>query len=303
MLRGVHSAVASLARAYMRYSPVDAGKPLLWSRLIDPHFAWQHRRFVARTVFGMKIRGDVADILGQYIYYFGLWEPDITAWVSRRLAPGDGFLDVGANIGYYSLLASRLVGPGGFVVAVEASPATFRALQDNLAMNGVANVRALNLAASDRAGRLNFYRGPEHFSGLATVVKARGLEFEAEVSAEPLNSILSTGEMRRLRLVKIDVEGAEAQVVAGMGALIEQGRHDLEVVIEIDPPLLERQGTSAQAVLAPFLRAGYHAYVLSNDYSAYAYMRPTRNPRAARLHGPLEAYADVVLSREDAELL
>ena len=121
--------------------------------------------------------------------------------------------------------------------------------------------------------------------------------------SSPLNSILSAGEMRRLRLVKIDVEGAEAQVVAGMRVLIEQGRPDLEVIIEINPALLERQGTSAQAVLAPFLRAGYHAYVLANDYSPYAYMRRTRDTREARLHGPLEAHADVALSREDAVLL
>jgi FkbM family methyltransferase len=301
--RRVHSALADLARAYMRYAPVSAGKPLLWSRLIDPYFAWQHRSFVARTVFGMKIRGDAADIIGQYIYYFGLWEPDITAWVTRRLAPGDVFLDVGANIGYYSLLASRLVGPRGSVVAVEASPATFRALSDNIAMNGVVNVRPVNVAASDRPGRLKLYRGHEHNTGLATVVEGHGFELEAEVPAAPLNSILTAGEMRRLRLAKIDVEGAEAQVVAGMGALIEQGRPDLEVIIEINPALLERQGTSTQAVLAPFLRAGYHAYVLANDYSADAYMRRTRDPRATRLHRPLEAPADLALSREDAELL
>jgi FkbM family methyltransferase len=307
MLRGVHSALAALTRAYMRYAPIAAGKPVLWSRLIDPYFAWYHRPFVARTVFGMKMRGDSADIIGQYIYYFGLWEPDITAWVRRRLARGDVFLDVGANIGYYSLLASRMVGPHGSVVAVEASPTTFRVLLDNVAMNGVANVRALNLAASEHPGRVKLYRGSEYHSGLATVVEERGFELGAEVEAEvpaaPLNSILSAEEMRRLRLAKIDVEGAEAQVVAGMGSLIERGRPDLEIIIEIDPVRLERQGTSAEAVLAPFFRAGYHAYVLANDYSPYAYMRRNPNPRAARLHRPLKDYADVALSREDAELL
>lgn len=303
MIREGRSALAPLARAYMRYSPIGAGKPLLWSRLIDPYFAWHHRRFVARTIFGMRMRGDAADIIGQYIYYFGLWEPTITAWVSRRLAPGDVFLDVGANIGYYSLLASHLVGPRGSVVAIEASPATFQALSHNLAMNKIANVRALNLAASDRAGRLTLYRGEEHNSGRATVVDGQGLEVEAEVPAAPLNSILSAGELRRLRLAKIDVEGAEAQVVAGMGALIEQGRDDLEIIIEINPAQLQHQGTTAEVVLAPFLRAGYHAYVLANDYSPYAYMKRTEDTRAVRLHGPLENHADIALSREDAELL
>ena len=98
--------LAVLFRSYVRYIPFSAGKRYLWARVIDPYFAWISHPFVASTVSGMKMKGDAKDIIQQYIYYFGVWEPHITGWVSRRLAPGDTFVDVGANIGYYSLLAS-----------------------------------------------------------------------------------------------------------------------------------------------------------------------------------------------------
>jgi precorrin-6B methylase 2 len=94
------------------------------------------------------MKGDAKDIIQQYIYYFGVWEPRITGWVSRHLAPGDTFIDVGANIGYYSLLASPLVGKTGTVVAIEASPRTFDDLLFNLELNNVSNVRPVNVAVS-----------------------------------------------------------------------------------------------------------------------------------------------------------
>src|SRR2546429_7961962 len=96
--------------------------------------------------------GSTRDILQQYIYYFGVWEPNLTRWIAQRLAPGDTFIDGGANIGYFTLLASKLVRDSGAGVAIEASPATFDALQRNLARNRARNGGAGNAAGSDCHG-------------------------------------------------------------------------------------------------------------------------------------------------------
>src|SRR5437867_4093793 len=88
-----------LVRAYIRYVPLAAGKRSVWERLVNPYLAWEPHPFVARTVFGSDIAGDAQDILTQYVYYFGVWEPHITRWVQGRLRQGDTFIDVGANIG------------------------------------------------------------------------------------------------------------------------------------------------------------------------------------------------------------
>jgi FkbM family methyltransferase len=246
--------------------------------------------------------GDAKDIIPQYIYYFGVWEPHITSWISSCLRPGDGFIDVGANIGYYSLLASRLVGERGKVVAVEASPRTFLDLQRNLALNGVTNVRAINSAASAGTGKFKIFRGHEFNTGLSTIFEQSGFELEGEVQAEPLSDLIQANEFKAARVVKIDVEGAEALVLAGMEPMLSLGRDDLEYLIEINPAALARQGTSAQRVLQPFVDAGFHAYEIENDYSPDSYIASQAVKRPQRIRSLIiERTTDVVLSHLDKD--
>jgi FkbM family methyltransferase len=292
-----------LLRAYVRYFPLALGKQVLWSRVIDPYLAWQPHRFVASTVFRSRIAGDTRDILQQYVYYFGIWEPDLTGWISRQLRGGDTFVDVGANVGYYALLASRLVGETGRVVAIEPSPRLFEALGDAVTRNRLTNVRTVNLAVLDRSARVALFRGTEHHSGLTTTRAERGLDFECQVEAAPLPAILSPEETRRARLVKVDVEGAEWSVVSGMESMLADGQEDLEVIVEIDAALLAHQGRQPSDILALFKDHGFHAYRLRNDYSPESYIE--RQPALApeRLRGSLEGVSDVIFSRRDAERL
>jgi FkbM family methyltransferase len=294
-------------RAYIRYVPFAVGKRWLWNRVVDPYFAWQPYDFVATTLFGSRVAGNTTDILEQYLYYFGIWEPNFTHWLGRRLGPGDTFIDVGANIGYYSLLASWLVGESGSVVAIEASPTTYRALQANLARNRVRNVRALNVAVSDSRGLAKLFRGPEGNHGLSTVLETESLryhcQFECEVETAPLAELLRDEEIRRARLIKIDVEGAEWRVLAGMGPLLHSGRADLEVMVETSPQRLVNEGKNPTDLLKVFLQAGFHAYQLENDYSPESYLPRQQAKRPTPLRSPVECEMDILFSRQDAELL
>lgn len=295
--------VTRLLRAYVRYFPSPLGKQALWTRVIDPYLAWQPHRFVASTVFGSRMGGDTRDILQQYVYYFGIWEPDLTDWISRRIRSGDTFVDVGANVGYYTLLASALVGPSGSVVAIEPSPRLFGALRESVARNRLQNVRSVNLAVLDRSTTVPLFRGTEHHSGLTTTREERGLEFECRVEAAPLPAILSPEEVRGARLVKVDVEGAEWSVVSGMEPILASGRDDLEVIVEIDAELLAHQGRRPQDIVALFGDHGFHAYQLRNDYSPESYIARHRAAPPERLREPLGRVSDVVFSRRDAERL
>ncbi len=296
-----------LVRGYIRHLPLAPGKRSLWTKLVNPYYAWLTHKFVARTVFGAKMSGDTVDIIQQYIYYFGVWEPHLTRWIAQRLAPGDTFIDVGANIGYYSLLASAVVGESGAVVALEASPKNFAVLQSNLIRNRVRNVRALNVAVSDSRGVATIFHGPESNAGLTTILEEQarkeGFEFESDVSAAPLSVILQPHEVKTARLIKIDVEGAEWLVAAGMGPLLSSGRADLEIMIEVNPDLLAQQGKQAEDLLRIFLDAGFHAYALENDYSALAYLPPYTPKRPERLRAPIQCETDVIFSRQDMERL
>jgi hypothetical protein len=86
------------------------------------------RTFVARMRNGHVFLGNTRDVIQRNVYTFGVWEPEITHWLEGFLRPGDLVVDVGANTGYFSLEASKLVGPEGLVVAVEPVPSISAAL-------------------------------------------------------------------------------------------------------------------------------------------------------------------------------
>jgi FkbM family methyltransferase len=304
--RSLRRLLVPLLRAYMRYGPIVRGKDTFWTRVIDPYFAWHSHEFVAPTVFGSRLAGNTQDTIQQYIYYFGIFEPNLTHWIKSRLAPGDVFVDVGANIGYFSLLASSLIGPGGLVVAIEASPTIFRLLQQNLGRNHRSNVRAVNVAASDAKGLVKLFRGPEHNIGMTGLFAEQDgiqMEFEALVEAEPLGRILREVESRRARLIKIDVEGAEWSAARGMAEVLASGRTDLEVIVEIHPDPLAQQGKSAGDVIRVFGDAGFYAYYLDKDFSIASHLAPRQRQRPVRLTTPVEEESDIVFSRSNAAML
>jgi len=246
------------------------------------------------------------DVVQLYVFLFGVWEPDISAFVQRRLSDGDSFCDVGSHVGYYSLLASACVGSNGKVVAIEASPSVFRQLQDNLAANDVTNVRAVNVAAAAEKGVMNVHLGPPWNLGWTTTRREEKLPLECQVPALPLLDILTVAERSSLRLIKVDVEGTERELFPGLVALLREARPDAEIVIELSPRWWKESPMTVERALQPFVDVGYHVYLVNNDYSPWRYFwsNSVQSPRRAR--GPIKSWIgqhDVVLSRIDQEAL
>jgi FkbM family methyltransferase len=304
----VRSRLVPLLRAYMRFVPDVFGQRSVWRSVIAPHFGWLPHEFEVTTRFGARMRGNTEDFIQRHLYYFGIWEPLLTRFLAERLRPGDVFVDVGANVGYFSLYAAKLVGPRGDVIAIEASPSIYARLREHLSLNDVRNVRALNLAAADHAGTVSLYRGPADNLGGSTLLAdgTSGSTFECRVAAEPLTAIISREEWSRARIVKIDVEGAEAAVAEGMAPLLASARADLEVVMEIAPAMLAKQGKRSQDIVQMFEAAGFHAYRIENDYSPAAggYLRSSpSSPQPTRITAAITSQTDVIFSRIDRPLL
>lgn len=291
--------VTRITRTYLRHAPWAAGKHALWDRVVEPYLAWNDHPFVVRTTFGARLRGNTRDLVQQFIYYFGVWEPAVTGWIARQLAPGDTFVDVGANIGYYALLAAGVVGREGKVIAIEASPGIFRELEANLALNRSASVTALHIAAAAERGKLRLYRSSEHNIGETTSVAAPGFEPEEEVDAAPLAEIVPA--LAIARLVKLDIEGAEAGVIGSLRDYLPTAPARQEWIVELHPELLAQQGRSAEEILRAFADAGFHAYRLENECWAHRYIPPLPEPRAPRFTGPVDEEMNLVFSRRDAE--
>ena len=258
------------------------------------------------TRAGDRFACRLPDFIQTYLYLFGVWEPDVTAFIRRRLSPGDTFVDVGANIGYHALLAAGILVETGRVVAIEASPVICRQLQANLDENNATVVRTVNKAAAQTAGTVRTYQGPEHNIGLSTTVGARGFTPETEVEAAPLADLLEPDEVAATRLVKIDVEGAEDDVLRGMETFLAACPDNVEIVLELSPLWWADRRQTPRQVLQPMIDAGFNVYEINNNLWPWRYLWPNdiRPPR--RLGRSLDKRVkrlDLVLSRTDSEVL
>lgn len=288
----VGAAVVPLVRLYVRYGPVPWGKRFLYDQ-----FAWRQRSFRVRAQSGATFGGTTTDLVQRSIYWFGTWEPNLTAWIRRRLASGDTFVDVGANAGYYTLLAARLVGAQGRVISVEPSPTIFRLLADAIAANRATNITAVQAAAGRIGGKATIFRGPDDqlgWSSLRPDWKAN-LQSEAVVDVFPLDDLVRAEERGRVRIVKIDVEGFEADVIAGALELIASAGR-AEFVVEIDPE-------TYPTVCAQFESKGFHPYLLENSYNPLDFISPVLQPATRIVDHKVPPRGDVVFSRRDVAQL
>lgn len=266
-------------RAYFRHAPTSRGKAAIWR--LAAHTQWLENQCTVTTQFHARLRVDTRDTIGRYIAYFGVWEPHLTALIEQTLEPGDVFVDVGANIGYFSLLASTLVGEAGTVIAIEAAPATAAILAKNV--RGRSNVRVIQAAAWERRCSLEFYVG-DHVSAQSTVNRDWAQRWQGNngvktvrVAAAPLSTMLTAAELKRTRMLKIDVEGAEAAVLRGLLPAIAGLRPDALIVCEVTPEL-----DDWHSIRRMLEACGFAPQMIENDYAGRAYFEridvPTLHP-------------------------
>ncbi|MGS2589022.1 FkbM family methyltransferase [Streptomyces hebeiensis] len=306
MRRHCSEALITLGRGYVRDAPGVFGKAALAARHLNPRLRDRPRRRVVPSRFGARFAVDTQDLIQRYLYLFGIWEPHMTRWLRTRLRPGDTFVDVGANIGYFSVLASRLVGADGQVVAVEASPTFHERLSQHLRLNDCRNVRALNAAVSDSRKTLTFVLASSANMGANSIVPYDGpAESSFDIEARPLADLLDPAEIARARVIKIDVEGAEGAVVRGMAAMLDQLRPDAEISVEVTPDRMALLGDSVEELLTTMRSHGFHVYRLANDYAPASYPAALRGTPVVpvRWRGPVVEESDLIFSRVDAERL
>jgi FkbM family methyltransferase len=213
-----------------------------------------------RTVFGSIVRCNARDFVQRRIRFFQIFEHNLTYYSLERLREGDLYLDIGANVGYFSLLASRCVGNSGQVISVEADPVTFAALTKNLELNHCRNVSARNIAATATACRIEITRGDPHNSGSNAITVARG---DGGVQGLPFRAIVGD-DISRVSFIKIDIEGSEGPILESILEALNELPSDLVVASEVSP-------SSAEQV-ERFVNAGFRAYAMQNVYTIDYYL-------------------------------
>lgn len=229
--------------------------------------------------------------------WMGTYELSKQQAMMSLLNPGDCFLDVGANAGFFTLLAARLVGPTGQVIAFEPAPQNLQKLQKHLSLNQFENVTVIDAAVCDHDGRAAFQTGAaDECGGLATFGTL-------QVETVSLDQLWKAGRFRPPQLIKIDVEGAEARVLRGAEALIRATKPVI---------LLAGHGTATQRVCESILADFGYKVTVDRDGSmdgmyestatpipdspavpaASCVQRPTAHRRAPRVSVVMSVYND-----------
>jgi FkbM family methyltransferase len=178
----------------------------------------------------------------------GIWEPGITRLFETFLKPGMVVLDVGAHIGYFSLVAARKVGPEGKVYAFEPAPENYALLVKNIHLNGYRNIVPVSQAVSDREGNATFFLHPDSVAH-SLHVQASGEHNRAiEVHVTTLDRFFQAQGWPQVHLAKLDIEGAEPTALGGMRELIRRNQ-DIRLVVEYIPYILKRTGTDHRGFL------------------------------------------------------
>jgi FkbM family methyltransferase len=196
----------------------------------------------------------------------GIFEPYILRAIKAILPHGGTFIDVGANIGWFTVIASRLVGPSGRVVAVEPDPDNLAILRANVRRNDCRNVSVIRGAAGALARKALLYRSPDNQGDhrLETIsdrqdwvrVKVRTLD-DIVVRHVPGDTV---------RVVKMDTQGSESAVLRGMSAIMRSAA-PVRLILEFWPYGLGRCGSSAQELAALLGQHDLHLWLLRGDGS------------------------------------
>lgn len=211
---------------------------------------------------GVRMQLDPYDLVSRTILETGLWEPESMKSVAEHLSPNATFVDIGAHIGYYSVKAIGLVGPGGHIISVEPNPQTLPKLRGNVEASEGRNVRVWPVACAASESTLQLYAAPGNNTGESSLSKTNASQEGAatvaySVRAMPLDAIVKESKLDRVDVIKIDVEGAEFEVLKGASHTLDEFRPVL--VIEIEPEQLKSMGTSAEEVKQFLASHGYRS--------------------------------------------
>lgn len=262
-----HAALALLSQAgrVLRHTPLARSRTL---NRVQAALALRLHGSNEARVGPFRVRFDPRErVLSKRLLLYGGQEQAEISLLCSLVRPGDQVLDVGANVGLYSLYLSRQVGPQGRVIAVEPDPETADLLRQNLAANGCDNVTVLACALAAEDGRASLFRVDGH-RGNASLADLQGTGQSVEVELKRGEEALA-GLGVTPRVAKIDVEGAEPLVFAGLGS-----RRPEVALFECVPRQMRGMGCDPLAFLESLAGEGYRLELVDPETASRTPLPP-----------------------------
>jgi FkbM family methyltransferase len=224
---------------------------------------------LTETIFGDSMIVNTCDIsLAPHILMKGYWEIWITKFFLETIEEGMCILEVGANIGYYTLLAARRIGSTGKVFAFEADPENFEVLHKNIEVNGfIDKAQIVNKAVADRIGEVSFTKLKTHHGSSSLIEfdanfleKYRDTASVISVESVTIDDFFGD-EIPDIDLIKLDAEGSEPLILRGMAKTIHQNQK-LKIITEFAPSLITRLDESPRDFLDSLENLGFKVQVI-----------------------------------------
>lgn len=234
----------------------------------------ENSRFVAyaQKYLHKKLKSSFAIVQGHRMYLDsedslnlslnGIYEALETKTISDIVSKGDIVLDIGANIGYYTLILARLVGNGGKVYAFEPDPSNFALLKKNVAINQYKNVVLINKAVSDKEGDIPLYLDNQNKGGHRLFAPKKPSHVAIEVESIFLDSFFLDKD-DNISFIKMDIEGAEFNAIKGMYNLLSSNDR-IKILTEFSPGELTRSGVRPVKFLKLLNSLGFKLYKFNN---------------------------------------
>ena len=238
-------------RVTSKFYPVELLYPLLTSHLSDAH--------LVADIQGSRMYLDALDGLG--LHRNGIYEPMETEFFKDQVKRGNVFVDIGANIGYFTLIAARLVGETGKVFAFEPDPVNCTLLGKNIRANEYANVVTVQKAVSDKTGEIKLYLCENR--GDHRIYDSHDRRASIVIQATRLDDYFRNYD-GQIDFVKMDIQGAEGGAVEGMLEVLKKNRN-LKMVFEFWPFGLEQSGTDPKLLLLKLTDLGFDIFEIKED--------------------------------------
>ena len=216
---------------------------------------------------GYDFKCDLRDTISREVCFTGQYEPQETALVQSILRRGMTFVDVGANWGYFTLLAANLVGRKGRVLSLEPDPRHFKSLSANVARSELHQVTALQVAAADEAGTLSLAgydeRGGNY--GVSRIVADSNDQKQLfRVAANSLDQLFEEHSVASVDLMKMDIEGGEAFAIKGLAKSLTSHRVK-RLLLELHPAQIAEHGSSVSEIVDSLQAAGYAGWTIDHS--------------------------------------
>ncbi len=240
---------------------------------------WPYQNII--EVQGSKMYINIKDLNMQQTFQgyasHRIHEKSTTDLFKKTVKKGNTVVDLGANIGYFSLLAARLVGENGKVYSFEPEPRNFSYLKKNIEINNYNNVTANQKAVSDRKGTTKLFICPydtghhtiNRYDGIEAYKRGRVINKKEciEIETVTLDDFFK-GRENEIDVIKMDVEGAVALALAGMDNILKTN-NKLKMFVEFFPLLIEKMGSSPREFIRKLLEDyQFSIFIIPDDYDA-----------------------------------